>query len=98
MATKSKTKPISHLKDKSKGSVNHVEIHPARNSSGGMGFITRIHRNRPPAQEAAMQSGGPYMPPPEPTETVHEDGGDMLEHVGKHLGVQPEAADSGDED
>ncbi len=90
MAKNSKTKPLSHLADKNRGAVHHIEIHPARNSSGGMGFITRIHRNRPPAAEAAMQSGGPYTPSPEPQETVHEDGGDMMDHVGKQLGVPAE--------
>lgn len=97
MASKSKTKPISHLKDKSRGAIHHIEIHPAKNSSGGMGFITHVHRNRPPAQEAAMQAGGPYMSPPEPEQTVHEDGQDMMDHVGGQLGVQPEGPEPADD-
>lgn len=91
MAKKSKTKPLSALRDKSKGTVSHVTIHPATNSKGGMGFITHTHRFRPEAQQAAMDAGGPYTPAPEPLETPHEDGQDMLDHVGKQLGVQPDA-------
>lgn len=100
MATKSKTKPLARLKNTSKGSIHHVEIHPAKNSDGSLGLITRIHRNRPPAQEAAMAQGGPYQPQPDPEETIHEDPQDGMQHVGQALGVPQQQAPEpdGDED
>jgi len=97
MATPTKKlKPLSHLKKTDKGSIHHVEIHPAKNSKGGQAFRTLIQRNRPAAQQAAMDKGGPYVPSPEPEETLHEDGQDMLDHVGRTYGVKAE--DDGDED
>lgn len=97
MSGKAKTKPLSHLRDKTKGPVHHITIHPARNSSGGQGFITRVHRDHPTAMKG-MQGGGPFLPLPEPQETVHEDGQDMLQHVGGQLGVQPEAPETNEEE
>lgn len=98
MAIAKKTKPLSHLRDSSKGSIHHVEIHPAKNSAGKAAFITRIHRNRPKADEDAMAKGGPYIPEPKPEETVHEDGQDMLDHVANTYGIKQDADEDGDAD
>jgi len=83
-------KSLASLKNSAKGSIDHVSIHPAKNSQGGQGFITHIHRNRPAAAQASMEKGGPYVQPPEPEETVHEDGNDMLSHVANTYGIKPE--------
>ncbi len=93
-----KTKPLSHLKDKSKGSIHHMEIHPALNSKGKLAFTTRIHRNRPSAAQAKMDAGGNYTPEPPPEETVHEQPEDMMNHVGKTFGVKPQAEEPDEDD
>ena len=84
-------KPLSRLKNTSKGSIHHLEIHPAKNSRGGQAFITSIHRNPPPSQP------GQFTPSQPPEETPHEDGQDMLDHVGSTFGIKPED-DGSDED
>jgi hypothetical protein len=89
--SKAKTKPLSRLKNTSKGKIHHVEIHPAKNSDGSLGLITRIHRH--PPQQAP---GAPYQQPPEPEETIHEDPQDGMDHVGQALGV-PQEPDEDDE-
>ncbi len=87
-----KMKPLSALRNKSKGAVHHVEIHPATNSRGGQAFLTKTVRHPP---KGHTNPGMGYAPPPEPEETVHEDGQDMMDHVGRTFGVQN---DDGDED
>lgn len=92
MATK--TKPLSRLRDKSKGAIHHMEIHPATNSKGGRAFLTKTIRHPPKGKTGPGM--GYYGPPADPEETVHEDGQDMVDHVGRTFGVQPD--DDGDED
>lgn len=98
MAKASSTKkPLARMRATDKGTIHHVEIHPAKNSDGSLGLITRIHRNRPASHDAAMAQGN-YMPPPEPEETIHEDPQDGMQHAANALGVQPEAPEpDGDE-
>jgi len=98
MATsKSRLKPLARMKDASKGSLHHIEIHPARNSKGGPAFITSVHRNRPAAQQAAMDAGGPYQEAPKPEQFAHEDQPGMVDHVDRLTGGSP-AADEPDGD
>lgn len=85
-----KTRSLSRLKDPLRGSIHHMEIHPAQNSAGGKAFITTLHRNPPAAAMQAQAQGGPYAQPPEPEQVPHETGGDMLNHVGNTFGVKPE--------
>ena len=85
---KPKLRPLSALKNKLKGPLHHVEIHPAKNSDGSQAFLSQIHRGRTPQAQAAMDAGGPYTPAPPPEETQHPDGQDMMQHVGKALGVK----------
>jgi hypothetical protein len=87
---KTQTRPLSSMRDPSKGSVSHVVITPAKNSRGGLGLITHVHRNRPAAQEAAMAAGGPYQPHPEPEQQIHEDPQDAMDHAANVLGVPQE--------
>ncbi|MGD0013106.1 MAG: hypothetical protein ABSD56_01585 [Bryobacteraceae bacterium] len=94
---KKHTAPLSRLKNSAKGKIHHIEIHPAKTSGSQQGFITRIHREASPQAQAKMQAGGNYMPPPEPDETIHEDGQDMIDHVKRHLGIPDEQPDQ-DED
>ena len=77
------------LKDPLRGTIHHMEIHPAQNSAGGKAFITSLHRNPPEAAQQAMDAGGAYAWPPEPEQVPHEDGQDMLQHVGNTFGVKP---------
>lgn len=93
--TKAKAKPLSRLRDKAKGKIHHIEIHPAKNSRGGQAYITKTYRH--PAGE---DKPGQYRPMPEPEETPHEDGEDMIDHVRRSYGVKPEMDDEeeGDEE
>ncbi len=91
-----KTKPLASLRSKSKGEVDHVRIYPAKNSAGKLAFRTEVHRKHPAAAEEEMRKTGRYMPDPKPDETVHEDGEDMLDHVGRTYGIQH--SPDGDED
>jgi hypothetical protein len=90
--------PMAKMAATDKGSIHHIEIHPAKNSTGGMGFRTMVHRNRPAAAQK-MTDAGHYVSPPEPEETVHEDPQDMLDHLAKSYGVpnDPDSGDEGDE-
>ncbi len=96
-----KKKPLSRLKNTSKGPIHHVEIHPAKNSRGGRAFITRIYRKPTPAAQAAADKLGRYLPDqtldPSQDEHVHDDGQEMLGHVAKLHGIAP-ANDDGDAD
>lgn len=85
-----KTRSLSRLRDKSKGALHTMQIHPAVNSKGGLGFVTRKLRHPPKGP------GMGYMLPPAPEETVHEDSGNMVDHVGRSFGVRPD--DDGDAD
>ena len=96
MSVNNKFKPLAKLRNSAKGAIDHLEIRPAKNSRGGKGFITRIHRHPAPAAVAAMAKGGPYTPPPPPEEVPHEDGQDMLDHVGRTFGVKPDDGDGAD--
>lgn len=80
---------LSRLRDKSKGSVHTVQIHPATNSKGGLGFVTTKLRH--PAKGKSPGIG--YAAPPAPEEAVHESQPDMVDHVGRSFGVQPEEDD-----
>jgi hypothetical protein len=94
---KNKMKSLARMKDASKGTIHHIEIHPALNAKGGPAFVTRVHRNRPAAQQAAMDKGGPYMAEPQPEEYAHEDQPGMVDHVDALTGGNP-AADEPDGD
>ncbi len=97
--SKSKLKPLSSMRDKKRGTLDHISIHPARNADGSQGYITRVHRNRSEEDEKAMRKpGAGYIPSPEPEETIHEDGVDMVDHVKRHLGIKDEEPEEGDED
>lgn len=100
MAMKKNAKPKSgkSMKNTAKGTIHHMEIHPAKNSSGGQAFMTTVHRNRPAAVQAKMDAGGSYMPSPEPEQTLHEDGQDMIDHVHNTFGIKPEDDGDGDDD
>jgi hypothetical protein len=100
MAAKKKpaVKSAKSLKNTAKGTIHHMEITPAKNSHGGQAFISRIHRNRPADVQAKMDAGGPYTPSPEPEETLHDDGQDMVDHVHNTFGIKPEDDGDGDDD
>jgi hypothetical protein len=95
-----KPKPLSRLKNSAKGEIHHVEIHPAKNSRGGRAFLTKTFRKPTASAQAQADKAGKYMPESSlDNETVHEDGADMLAHVGNTYGVKPPADDGdGDED
>lgn len=90
-------KSLSRMKNSDVGSIDHMEIHPAKNSKGGRAFLTKTFRNRPPAAQAAMDQGGPYTPPPQPDEVQHQDANDMASHVASTFGANPPEND-GDAD
>jgi hypothetical protein len=104
MATKSKgkMKSLGSMRDKTKGKIHHLEIHPATTGDGGQGFTTKVFRSRTPAQEKAYSTGkGPYTPEvseDEGAQRIHEDGVDMIDHVKQHLGVQDEEPDEDEDD
>lgn len=79
------------MRDKSKGAVHTMQIHPATNSKGGLGFVTTKFRHPPKGKTAGMG----FAAPPAPEESVHESAPEMVDHVGRSFGV---AADDGDED
>ena len=93
MATRPKTKPLSLLRNSAKGTIHHLEITPAKNSRGGQGFITRIHRHPPVGQKPGPLG---YVPPPPPEDVPHEDGKDMLAHAGRAFGIKPDDGDGPD--
>jgi hypothetical protein len=93
-----KMKPLSMLKSKAKGSVHHVELHPAQHSDGSQAFTTMVHRNRLPAAQSAMDAGGPYTPTPEPEETQHPDYPDAMNHIAKAFGVPKPSMENDDEE
>jgi hypothetical protein len=93
-----KMKPLSHLKNTAKGEIHHMEIHPAQNSAGKLAFLTRTMRKPAPAMQAANDAQGRYTPEysQDGADAVHENGNDMLAHVGNTYGIKPE--DDGDAD
>jgi hypothetical protein len=95
-----KTKPLAGLRNTAKGEIHHMEIHPAKNSAGGQAFITRTFRKPAPAEQAAADKAGRYLPDfrEDGNGTPHEDGQDMLDHVAKSYGIKPGAGDDDDMD
>lgn len=96
-AKTAKPKPLARLKNTAKGPIKHIVVRPAKNSKGGMGFISMTHRARPDADQAKMDAGGAYIPEPEPEEKMHDNGSEMLGHVAQSFGV-PYDGDADDED
>lgn len=84
-----KMKSLGAMKNRMKGEVRHAEIHPAKNSDGSRAYLSMIHRERPPAAQAAMDAGGPYTATPPPEETQHPNYPDAMNHVGKAFGEPP---------
>ena len=91
---------LSRLKNTAKGPIHHIEIRPAKNAAGKRAFVTMIHREHPPAVQAAADKNGKFLPPPTPEETLHDDGNDMLDHVANSYGIQrePDEDDEGGEE
>lgn len=96
----SKTKPLAGMKNTGKGKIDHVRIYPAKNADGEQAFITHIHRHHPAAVEGTDRDAkGNYLPSPEPEQTVHDDGNDMLDHVANTYGIKPDNdADEGEDE
>lgn len=88
-------KKLGGLRDKSKGPVHSMHIHPATNSKGGLGFVTTKLRH-PPKGQAGPGMG--FVGPPPPEEAVHEDNKDMVNHVGRTFGVPDDGDQDDDED
>ena len=95
---KKHTAPLSRLKNSAKGNIHRLVILPAKTSGRGQGFITQIHREASPQALAQAQAKGNYAPPPEPEETIHQDGQDMIDHVKRHLGIADEEPDEDEEE
>ena len=100
MAAKKQIKSLKSLANTSKGEIHHMVIRPARNSAGKMGFITETHRK--PSKQMQMQADaqGRYLPDSmqDQPDTAHEDGNDMLDHVGNQLAIAPEDNDGDGDD
>lgn len=98
---KSKMKPLSAMRNKSKGPLHHMEIHPAKTTGGGTAFTTKVFRGRTPQQTAdAMAPGKPYTPEvseDKDSEVVHPDGVDMVDHVKGSFGVKDDPDDEEEE-
>ena len=89
--------PLSALQDRTKGPVHHIEIHPAKNGKGGRAFLTKVFRKPSKTAQANAAQTGAYLPDAAlDGEYQHQDGNDMLDHMGRQLGIQPE--DDGDAD
>jgi hypothetical protein len=100
MATTKKMKPLARMANSSKGPLHHIEIHPAQNSAGKQAFLTRMFRKPTPEAQAAADKMGKYLPEStqDGPDTAHEDGQDMVDHVGRMAGVQPQSDEDGDAD
>lgn len=91
--TKAKMKGLGSMRHSGKGPLHHIEIHPAKNSSGGTAFTTKVFRGRTPEQEKQNATGRGYVPEvseDRDAETVHDDGVDMVDHVKGLTGVKDE--------
>jgi hypothetical protein len=97
---KTKTKPLARLRNTAKGEIHHMEIHPAKNSAGGQGFITRTFRKPSASEQAAADQAGRFLPDfkEDGNGTPHEDGADMLGHLANSYGIKPAPDDADDAD